>query len=81
MTDDAFIAKYRICSVRGRLYTRRMLIDAITRSRFFRGTPGLTRQHVIDVLDEGTVLASCAGMVPARVIDEVVTAAVVRVYA
>lgn len=64
--DNAFIARYRICSSTGRYWTRKMLIDGCVRKT------SMPRTEVIAVVDNDAFLRSEAGQIPARVIDSIV---------
>lgn len=71
MTNDEFMATYRICSTRGRLYTRDMLLNAATRSAIARACK-VPRKAIGAVLDDPKFMRPLAGMVPARVVEEAI---------
>lgn len=77
MTDNEFMAAYRICSIRGRLYTQKMLLNAATRSCIARANK-VPRKAIGAVLDDPKFMRPLAGMVPARVVEEAIFEAIGR---
>lgn len=77
MTDNEFMAAYRIVSTRGRVYSRDMLLNAATRTPVARACK-VPRRDIRAVLDDPKFMRPLAGMVPARVVEEAVMEAIGR---
>lgn len=77
MTDDEFIARYRIMSRTGRLYTREALLSACARDPVAKALK-VRRTELAAVVDDDKFLRPMAGMVPARATEEIVLEALMR---
>lgn len=77
MTPDEFIARYRITSRTGRLYTREALLSACSRDPAAKVLK-VRRAELAAVVDDDAFLRPMSGMVPARVTEAVVLEALTR---
>lgn len=77
VTDNEFMAAYRIVSIRGRVYSRDMLLNAATRTAVARACK-VPRRDIRVVLDDPKFMRPLAGMIPARVVEEAVLEAIGR---
>lgn len=75
--DRTFADRYQVTSIKGRIYTRSMLLSAVMRDPM-RKLLGLTRADVADVIDDDTWMRFHKGEIPARVTEEAVTEAHTR---
>lgn len=66
--NNEFIERYRICSSTGRMWTRKMLIDGVMRKT------SMPRSEVSAVVDNDEFMRGCAGLIPVRVIEDIIIA-------
>ena len=75
--DRAFADTYQVTSLKGRIYTRSMLLSAAMRDPL-RKLLGLTRADVAAVLDDPRWMRMHKGEIPARVTSDAIFAASAR---
>lgn len=73
----SFADRYQITSIKGRIYTRAMLLSAAMRGPMAK-LHRVTRKEVAAVLDDDQWMRTRRGEIPARVIEEALLEAAVR---
>ena len=83
MTDGEWQARYEITSTKGLIWGRREIAKRAVEllKTLFPGTePPARRAAVSRVLDDPTFMRFRRGMIPARVIEDVATTAMLRIH-